>query len=53
MLRTISTRAVPIIAILLLARAQFSFKNFYKRKVDSSSHQIFRRMHETLNIDKK
>jgi hypothetical protein len=33
--------------------AQFRSRKFCKRTVDSPSHQIFRRMHEALNIDKK
>jgi hypothetical protein len=33
--------------------AQYRCKKFCKRTVDFSSHRIFRRMHETLNIDKK
>jgi hypothetical protein len=31
----------------------FSFKIFCEKTVDFSSHQIFRYMHEALNIDKK
>jgi hypothetical protein len=36
-----------------LIQAQFGFKNFCKRTVDSPSHRIFRRMYGALNIDKK
>jgi hypothetical protein len=35
------------------SEAQFGSKNFCKKTVDSPSHRIFRRMYETLNIDKK
>jgi hypothetical protein len=33
--------------------AQFRFRKFCKRTVDSPSHRFFGRMHEALNIDKK
>jgi hypothetical protein len=36
-----------------LSKAQFRSRKFYKRKIDSPSHQIFGRMHKALNIDKK
>jgi hypothetical protein len=34
-------------------KAQFRYRKFCKRTVDSPSHRIFGRMHEALNIDKK
>jgi hypothetical protein len=33
--------------------ALFSCQNFYRIFQDFSSHRIFERMHEVLNIDKK
>jgi hypothetical protein len=33
--------------------ALFSSTSFYQNFRDSPSHQIFKRMHEVLNIDKK
>jgi hypothetical protein len=40
-------------SLLLLLRALFSFRKFYKIFQDFLSHQIFVHMYKALNIDKK